>query len=407
MKNIKFTIYTQGCKANQYDSAQLKKILLAQGFLYSEDKPDLVIINSCSVTKNSIKKCKLILNSIKNKFKKSRVVLFGCWPEVYKIKKSDLDIDLVWGTKRKDGLIKKIKKLMKSEGVANRNENEIASTDRSRYFIKIQDGCEQYCTYCVIPYARGKIKSRSEKEVIAEIRSAIKNGFKEIVLTGIHLGLYGKDKKRTNLSMLLNKLNRIEGIGRIRLSSIELNEVTGEIIKLIYKGKLCKHLHIPLQSGSDKILKLMNRPYTTKDFEKKIIQTKKIIPNIGITTDVIIGFPGEGEKEFKETINFIKKIKFSRLHVFPYSEHEKAPASKYPEKVKADIIKKRTEMLRDLGKKLEEEFEKKFKNKKIEIVVENSPKNTLKGKSSEYLDVTIKDYPNKFKTKDIVEIICT
>jgi threonylcarbamoyladenosine tRNA methylthiotransferase MtaB len=315
----------------------------------------------------------------------------GCWPEVYKIKKVK-GIDLVWGTGGQEALVKKIIKLTRRPIIINKSRVPFAATDRVRYFLKIEDGCEQFCSYCVIPLARGPIKSCPLAEVIDEVGQASEAGYKEIVLTGTHLGLYGRDLrgKNVNLTRLLKKILKVaEGV-RIRLSSIEVNEVTDELLALAKANKnICRHFHIPLQSGSDKILKLMNRPYSTKMFNDKIKEIKRALPLAGITTDVIVGFPGEGEKEFAETAKFIEKTEFSSLHVFPYSEHEMAPAAKLPYKVDAQIINGRTKTLRALGIKLEKKFRNKFKGREVEIIIENIKKGRVKAKTSEYLDIEV------------------
>jgi len=269
---------------------------------------------------------------------------------------------------------------------------------RSRYFIKIQDGCEQFCSYCIIPFTRGKLSSRPIKEVINEVRQAVKVGYREIVLCGIHLGFYGQECKmqnakcKINLINLLKDLIKIKNLGRIRLSSIELNEVTEELIKLMTKskGRVCRHLHIPLQSGSDKILKLMNRPYNINNYRRKIKKIRKDIPNIAITTDVIVGFPGETKKDFKETYKFIKEMQFSRLHVFPFSAHQKTAAAKMKNKVNKKEIESRAGKLRELGEKLEDKYREKFIGQELEVVIENIKNNKIKSKSQYYFDIEFK-----------------
>ena len=287
-------------------------------------------------------------------------------------------------------------------------KSRFAMTDRSRYFIKIQDGCEQFCSYCIIPWTRGKLRSRPMIEVINEVKQAVEAGYREVVLCGIHLGLYGQEaltpspspttalrergaKKQKNLVELLRKLIKIKNLGRIRLSSIEVTEVGDDLIKLIAANrKICKHLHIPLQSGCDKILKSMNRPYNAKYFKNKVRNIRQSIPDCAITADVIVGFPGETEKDFKETYNFIKEIQFSRLHVFPFSAHEKTPAANMEHKVSGHEIKKRADRLRQLGRKLENEYRKKFIGKEMEVVVESVSKDKIKGKTEYYFDVELK-----------------
>lgn len=232
--------------------------------------------------------------------------------------------------------------------------------DRFRYFLKIQDGCEHFCSCCIIPYIRGKIQNRKEEDILKEARGAGYVGYKEIILSGIHLGLYGKDSN-TNLVELLKKIIHISELGRIRLSSIEINEVSDELIKIISQSsKICNHLHIPLQSGSNKILKAMNRSYTADYFQKRVGEIRSIIPDIAVSTDIMVGFPGEDINAFLETYNLIKKLNFSRLHVFPFSGHEKTPAYKMPDQIDSGVAKQRTAKIINLGKNWKADLRKKL-----------------------------------------------
>jgi len=295
-----FLIYSLGCKVNQYDSSFLRHKLENIGFKYSLKKPELVIINTCSVTKSAISKDRQLFNRLNKKFPKAKFVIMGCWPETDKeanksesfINKKDI---YFWGVGKHNLLIDEIITLFPDNkfNLKNRDNSKVVSTDRSRYFLKIGDGCNQFCSYCIIPYARGRLKSRSSREIIKEANEAINKGYKEIILTGIHLGQYGEDKegKELNLAKLLQELLKIDDKTRYRLSSIEVNEVSDELIKLMKSEKqICPHLHISLQSGSNKILKLMNRPYTKEEFIERVEKLRKNIPDIAISTDIIVGF---------------------------------------------------------------------------------------------------------------------
>ena len=436
-----YKIYTLGCKVNQYDSNSLSWKLIGAGFMPVEQDADLAIVNTCTVTKTAIHKDKRMFNKARKENPRAKIVLMGCWVNAQmstrlhpRLRCSDvnsgqwpqisgLKADLVWGTGKPDELVKEILKFKSLFLEYNTIVNyQTVKEDRSRYFIKVQDGCEQFCSYCVIAYARGKLWSRPMAEIIDEIAGAVKKGYREIVLCGIHLGLYGinnrrdeamprllcpfpslkknkvlslnKDEAMPRLYELIMNVIKIKDLGRIRLSSIEVTEVTDEIIKLMAGNrKMCRHLHIPLQSGSDKILKLMNRPYTTAYFSKKVAKIRKAVPEVAITIDVIIGFPGETEKEFKETYEFIKEMKFSRLHVFPFSAHEKTPAFQLPGQVKKEVIKERVEKLKRLGEKLEKEYEKQFLGQELALVIENMRGKAVKGinkrfigKSEYYID---------------------
>jgi len=322
-------------------------------------------------------------------------------------------VDTVIKRRELEDVISKAKALLnKKELEPVLSHSALVANDKARYFIKIQDGCEQFCSYCIIPYARGKIQSRSVNEIIDEIKAAIEAGFKEFVLTGIHLGLYGKDLGNINLVKLLEKIVKLPNLGRVRLSSIEVNEVTDELIKLIADNeKLCKHLHIPLQSGCDKILKLMNRPYDTKFFRERMEKIKTAMPDIALTTDVIIGFPGETEEDFDITHNFIKEINFSRLHVFPFSAHEKTKAYLMPGKVDIKKKERRAEELRTLSHKLENKYRKSFDGKVVDVLIERIVEDKYRGKAGYYFDVEFsKDklvdekYGPKLKVKNIVKV---
>jgi threonylcarbamoyladenosine tRNA methylthiotransferase MtaB len=390
-----YKIYTLGCKVNQYDSSALGKELEKAGFFYKDKNAKIAIINTCAVTKSAISKCKRIFNKAKKENPKAKIILTGCWINIDK--NIDLKADILCKRDKAMGEIKKLS-CFKPENKKIKSSSASKFNLRSRYFIKVQDGCDQFCSYCIIPYARPNLESKSKLKCEKEIKQALKNGFKEIILCGIHLGKYGKDIKKIkyNLSSLLEDLLKIKNLGRIRLSSIEVNEIKNNLVLLIKKSVknyrknkspyICRHLHIPLQSGNDKILKLMKRPYTVSQFEDKIRKIRKIIPEIAISTDIIVGFPGETEKDFLKTYNFAKKIKFSKIHVFPFSAHKKTPASKMKDQVDKKEKKKRVEKLRNLSVRLEKDYKNKFKNKKTEIAVEDIVNKKARGKSEFYFE---------------------
>lgn len=400
MEKITYKIYSLGCKVNQYDSFKLGAILQKSGFCPVEKNASLAIVNTCAVTKSAISKSNRMLTRAKKENKKAKIILMGCWPKAYRdrIDKKKLGLDLIWEVGEEKKMLAKIKKLFKiSKKICFHPETISLETsqDRARYFLKIQDGCEQFCAYCIIPHTRGRLYSRLTRDIIVEARRAVKKGYREIVLSGIHLGLFGinnrdkaKEEKRANLVSLLKGLERIRGLEKIRLSSIEITEITSELISFMARSKkMCQHLHVPLQSGSDKILKLMKRPYITKYFSDKIKKIRFAMPDIALSTDVIVGFPGETKKDFNDTTVFIKKIKFSRLHVFSFSPHEKVPASSLPFQVKGQEIKRRSRKLRNLSGILEREYEKKFLGRVLEVVVEAKNGSKLKGKSQYYFDI--------------------
>jgi threonylcarbamoyladenosine tRNA methylthiotransferase MtaB len=396
-KKIRFKIYTLGCKVNQYDSATLTSLLVNLGLFLSDKDPDFIIVNSCSVTKNAILKARRLINLLKKNNPKAKIALIGCWPRIYKI--DDLDVDLISNSKEYKDIIDDLKNIWPNFFSKNIKEKKYISyfnpiEDRSRYFIKVQDGCQQFCSYCIIPFARGPLNSRPSKEIIKEIVRAVANGFEEIILSGIHLGLYGQDflKQKENLYQLLLKILEIKGLGRIRLSSIEITEISDEIIDLISKNdKMCRHLHIPLQSGNDKILHLMNRPYNKKYFFDRIKKIRKKIPDISLTTDVIVGFSGETKKDFQETFQFCREIGFSKIHVFSFSAHEKAPAFYFPDKVGFSETKNRSVKLRQLSEEMEKKYQQEILQKysSFVVLIENISDKFVKLKTDFYFDILV------------------
>jgi len=401
-----FKIYTLGCKVNQYDSRTLAGKLGAAGFSLVKNNADLAIINTCAVTKTAIQKGKRMINRARKENPEAKIAVMGCWPKVYEayeykkdgliIVKEDREMDAVIAKlkvkssppKADPPLAEKIKIACQNSKLFSGVGGSFAFNDKSRYFIKVQDGCEQFCSYCVIPYARGKMKSREIGEIFKEISEAAENGFQEIVLCGIHLGLYGVGLN-VNLVKLLKEIIMIPGLGRVRLSSIEITEVNDRLINLMAaEEKMCEHLHIPLQSGSDKILKLMNRPYDRGFFRERVKKIRKAAPDLALTTDVIVGFPGETESDFMDTYDFIKEIKFSRLHVFPFSAHEKTPAAMMPGVVGDEVKRERVKKLKTLGDRLSSEYEKKFIGQSLDVVVGGKKAgDKFIGKSEYYFDV--------------------
>jgi len=413
-KKIKLKIYTLGCKVNQYDSGWLSAQLAGYGFELAKNGADVAIVNTCAVTKNAIRKSRQIISKARKENPQAKIIVIGCWPKTYKLTTSELGVDLVVNSRELNVIIDEVKKIFnKRESEIVLGHSVLVANDKARYFIKIQDGCEQFCAYCIIPFARGKIKSRLADEIIDEIKAAIERGFKEFVLTGIHLGLYGKDLGDINLVGLLQKIVELPNLGRVRLSSIELNEVNDDLINLIANNdKLCKHLHIPLQSGCDKILKLMNRPYDIKFFRVRVEKIKKAMPGIALTTDVIIGFPGETEEDFNIMYNFIKEINFSRLHVFPFSAHEKTKAYLMLGKVDSKEKERRAEELRELSRGLEKKYRRGFDGKIADVLVERIVEGKYRGKTEHYFDIEFsedqlsdKKDAVKLELKNIVKVL--
>lgn len=418
LKNQTFKIYTLGCKVNRYDSGSLKAELIAAGLKPVLENADLVLVNTCSVTESAIHKNKRMINKARQENPLAKFVLLGCWPKIDMAQVTKAGVDVIWETGKFKELILEIKKLFNVSKQKSAQEPGLSSIDRARYFLKIQDGCEQFCSYCIIPFARGKYQSRDAEELLLEAESAIKLGYEEIVLCGVHLGMYGRERNgvtKINLCGIIKKILKIKGLGRIRLSSIEINEVTDELIDLMKKNrKICRHLHIPLQGGTDRILKAMNRPYNTAFFKDKIDKIRKELPDVAISTDVIVGFPGETKIDFEKTKDFIRKCEFSRLHVFSFSAHKKTKAYSMPDHIEKLEIKHRSEELRVVSKNLEKNHLEKYQNKKLIVLVEKQSKDDYMGKSEYYFNIifTKNDITNWFghKSNDslikkLVEII--
>lgn len=390
---------TLGCKVNIYESEYVISLLKNHGYqiVNFSDIADIYIINTCSVTNESDKKSRKFINQAKKNNKDAIIIVMGCYSQV---KPEMIDADIIIGNKDKSQIIQYIKdyisKKQKIEAIYDLTkikfeDMEISSFDsHTRAFVKIQDGCNAFCSYCIIPYTRGSIRSKKFDNVINEVTKLVNNGYKEIILTGIHTGKYGIDIN-TSLEELLKELVKIKGLYRLRLSSIEINEITDEIINLIKNNKImAHHLHIPLQSGSDKILKLMNRKYDVNYFIKRIEQIRKKIPDISITTDLIVGFPGETDKEFKETIALLNQIKFMHIHTFPYSKRDGTKASIMKEQVDGNIKKKRVKEVIEISNKYENEFYKKYLNKTLDGVVEVSNKKKVVH-TSNFIPIIIED----------------
>ena len=400
---MKVAVYTLGCKVNIYESEYVISLLKKNNYEIVDfnDKADIYIINTCTVTNESDRKDRKIINQARRNNKKAIIIVMGCYSQV---SCNDIDADIIIGNKDKSKIIELIDKYLKEKKeikqIYDLKKTEFEEMfidkfeDHTRAFVKIQDGCNAFCSYCIIPYARGSLRSKDEQETINEITTLVNNGYKEIVLTGIHTGRYGIERN-TSLEELLNKLVKIPNIFRIRLSSIEINEITDGIIELIKNNKvMAKHLHIPLQSGSNKILKLMNRKYDLEYFINKIEKIRKEIPNISITTDLIVGFPGETEEDFEETLETLEKIKFTKIHTFPYSKRKGTPAAEMVNQVPGNIKKERVHKVLEISDKYEIEFYKKNINKEYEVVTELHKNGTCTGYTSNYIPVLIDEKLN-------------
>ena len=396
---MKVGIYTLGCKVNSYESEYVANLFKNNGdeIVPFNEKADVYVINTCTVTNNSDSKSRKIIREAIRNNNHACIVAMGCFIESSKDHLID-DINIVIGNKDKSKIVELVAEYLKTHTDVNHivpldkefEDMEITNFgSKTRAFVKIQDGCENYCTYCIIPYVRGKCRSKKLETVIEEITTLVNNGYKEIVLTGIHTGSYGVDID-VSFANLLKEIIKIPNLYRLRISSIEVTELNSEVLDVIKDSKIiCDHLHIPLQAGSNEILKLMNRKYDLNFFINKINEIRSIRPEISITTDIIVGFPGETEELFQETINTSRKIAFSKIHVFPYSERRNTPAEKFPGKVDIHKRKERSRELIKVSEELEKEYMKNFIGKKLEVLIETNHDNYSIGHTSNYLQVKI------------------
>ncbi|NLM63487.1 MAG: tRNA (N(6)-L-threonylcarbamoyladenosine(37)-C(2))-methylthiotransferase MtaB [Mollicutes bacterium] len=406
-----FAIYTLGCKVNSYETNVMIDALKRKGYIqvdFSEDS-DIYIINTCTVTNTADNKSLKMIRQVINRNPDAIIIVVGCLVQTnHEIIDTIDGVDIILGNVHKSKIgdyieefLKERKQIKKIEDICNVEfeEMKINNFNKTRAFVKIQDGCNNYCSYCIIPYARGNVRSKKPESVISEIKELVKNGHSEIVLTGIHTGSYGVDLIDYTLAKLLKKIVKIDGLKRLRISSIEITELTDEFLEVLKDYPvIVNHMHIPLQSGSNEILKRMNRKYTVEYFIEMINKLRKIRPDILITTDVIVGFPGETEKFFQETVNTINKIKFAKLHVFPYSKRKGTVAAKMDNQVDNVTKKRRVRELLKLSKKLETDAMNQFLNKEIEFIPEVYQDGYLIGHSGNYLLVKIngeKDLINK------------
>ena len=395
-----FAIHTFGCKVNIYESEYVINLMQAHGYrkVNFEDDADIYIINTCSVTNEADKKDRKLIHTTRNNHKNKILIVMGCFSQ---LNPGVIDADIILGNKHKSKIVELIKeyqnkkeKIIKVEDISDTNFEDMYINrfiEHTRAFVKIQDGCNAFCAYCTIPYARGNLRSKKFSKVIEEVSELVNNGYKEIVLTGIHTGRYGKEQN-TNLETLLRELVKIEGIFRIRLSSIEINEITDGIIDLIKSNSImAKHLHIPLQSGSNEILSLMNRKYKKEYFIDRIDYIRNEIPDISITTDLIVGFPNETEEYFEETIDTLKKIKFSKIHTFPYSKRNGTVAATMPNQVDGNVKKCRVKEVLMLSNSFEEEYYKSKIGNNYDGIVEDRKDGKKVVVTSNYIPVVIDD----------------
>jgi MiaB-like tRNA modifying enzyme len=402
----KVAFVTLGCKTNQYETDALMDIFYKNRYelVDFDDYANVYVINTCTVTSISDKKSRQMIRRAKKNNPNSIVVAVGCYAQISPDEVSAIeDVDIVIGTDARSGIIDYIedyksgttsKPYVIVEDIMNIKvfeEMTISNiTTHTRAFIKIQEGCNQFCSYCIIPYARGRVRSRELTHIIDEIRALTEKGYKEFVLTGIHIGSYGLDLDHIKLIDLLEAIQLIEGVVRIRLGSVEPRLITDEFIGRIKPlHKLCDHFHLSLQSGSDTVLKRMNRKYTSAEYLTAVDKLRSIYSSPSITTDIIVGFPGETDLEFNETLDFVSQVKFSEIHVFQFSKREGTPAAEMSGQVESYIKKQRSEALIALAHQLGDDYKNSFVGSELEILLEDQKEKQYLGHSKNYLNIIV------------------
>ncbi|MGX4600837.1 tRNA (N(6)-L-threonylcarbamoyladenosine(37)-C(2))-methylthiotransferase MtaB [Faecalimicrobium sp. JNUCC 81] len=405
MKKVAF--YTLGCKVNQYETEAMLEMFKKEGYTQvdSEEFADVYVINTCTVTHMSDRKSRQYIRRMKKKNPDAIIAVVGCYSQVSPEEILDIEeVNLVMGTNERRTIVDEIKKIDASKKVSTVDdimkvrafeEIEISqSNGKTRAFMKIQDGCDRFCSYCIIPYARGgKVRSRSLESILEEVNKLVSNGYKEFVLTGIHVASYGKDLRdeQINLLNVIKEINKVEGVKRIRLSSVEPVLFTDEFVSEVSKmEKVCPHYHLSLQSGCDETLKRMNRRYTTEEYKAIVDRLRENIPNVAITTDVIVGFPGETNDEFNKTYEFLKDIELSQMHIFKYSPRKGTPAATMDNQIDPQMKQFRSDKLLNLNKENFNKFASKFIGEELEILFEQSVvDNMYEGLTTNYIRVVV------------------
>ncbi|MEH7800109.1 tRNA (N(6)-L-threonylcarbamoyladenosine(37)-C(2))-methylthiotransferase MtaB [Bacillus pumilus] len=395
--------HTLGCKVNHYETEAIWQLFKEAGYERKEyeSKADVYVINTCTVTNTGDKKSRQVIRRAIRHNPDGVICVTGCYAQTSPAEIMAIPgVDIVVGTQDRHKLLGYIEEYRRERqpinGVGNIMKARVfeeldvpAFTDRTRASLKIQEGCNNFCTFCIIPWARGLLRSRDPEEVINQAQQLVDAGYKEIVLTGIHTGGYGEDLKDYNFAKLLKELDeRVSGLKRIRISSIEASQITDEVIEVLDQSdKIVRHLHIPLQSGSNTVLKRMRRKYTMEFFAERLTKLKKALPGLAVTSDVIVGFPGETEEEFLETYNFVKDHQFSELHVFPYSKRTGTPAARMEDQVDENVKNERVHRLIALSDQLAKEYASAYEGDVLEIIPEESFKEQ-EGKHNLYVGYT-------------------
>ena len=422
MKEVAFC--TLGCKVNQYETNAMEQKFIQAGYQIKNfnEKADIYIINTCTVTNMSDKKSRQMIRKAKQLNKDAIVVAVGCYVQTAKEELENIkELDLILGNNEKKDIVQYVEKhqsgimQIKYNDVLHQNEYDeygfVTHIEQTRAIVKVQDGCDRFCSYCAIPYARGKVRSRKLENIIEEVTKLAQNGIKEVVITGIHIASYGKDfNENIGLIDVLEKINEIEGIQRIRLGSLEPMLINENFLNRLSKlDKICHHFHLSLQSGCDETLKRMNRRYTTEEFRNVVNLLRNTYNDVILTTDIIVGFPGETEEEFGKTYEFLKEIKFYKMHVFKYSKRSGTKAAIMPNQIKPEIQEERSKKLIELSDLNQKEYNKQYLGKTLEVLFEEQSGEYIKGHTQNYIVVNVKgsisSFHNEIINVKIVEML--
>lgn len=400
--------YTLGCKVNQYETNAMEQQFIQNNYkiVDNTEKADIYVINTCTVTNMADRKSRQMLRRVKEINQSAVIVVCGCYAQVAKTELEQIpEVDIILGINEKNKIVQIVEEYLSSKNniievadVSKQKEfldfGEVTYTEKNRAVIKVQDGCNMFCSYCLIPYARGRIRSRKIENVVSEIEKIAKQGIKEVVITGIHVASYGKDFENENIRLinLLEEINKIEGIARIRLSSLEPTIVDEEFAQRLSKlEKICDHFHLSLQSGCDATLKRMNRKYTTARYKEATEILRKYYPSANFTTDVIVGFPGETDEEFDQTYQFLKEIGFYKMHIFKYSPRKGTVAEKLPNQVDGNIKEERSKKLIELSNNMQNEKNSQYIGKTVKVLFEEYENGYYKGHTTNYMVVKVKE----------------
>lgn len=406
--------YTLGCKVNAYETEAIWQMFRKAGYqkVDFQHEADVYLINTCTVTNTGDKKSRQIIRRAVRNNPDAVIAVTGCYAQTSPAEVMEIPgVDIVVGTQGRDRLLEYVDQVKKTREPINRVSNIMKQrefeemdvptfSERTRASLKIQDGCNNFCTFCIIPWAKGLSRSRKPENVLEQARKLVAAGYQEIVLTGIHTGGYGEDLENYRLADLLWDLDQIEGLNRIRISSIEASQIDDRVIEVLNtSNKMCRHLHIPIQSGDDTILRRMRRKYTVEEYRNKILRLHEAMPDVAITTDVIVGFPGETDEQFQNSYRLIESLDMYQLHVFPYSKRSGTPAAKMPDQVPSEVKHRRVEQMIQLSKKLQLQYAKKFVGKVLEVIPErpfhkDQSSDLLVGYSDNYLPVVFKADPS-------------